>query len=46
MSICLYASEVAIITGHNKYKKVSELITLIWKIFNMILKIQFNLLRK
>ena len=31
MSICLYASEVAIITGHNKYKKVSELITLIWQ---------------
>ena len=30
MSICLFASEVAVITGHNKYKKVHELLNQIW----------------
>ena len=30
MSICLFASQVAIITGHNKYKKVHELLNQIW----------------
>jgi len=31
MNICIYASELAIITGHNKYQDVSEIILKLWK---------------
>jgi len=31
MSICLYASEISVITGHNKFKKISDLIIEIWQ---------------
>ena len=32
---CLYASEIAIITGHNKFQKISELILKIWQRNNL-----------
>ena len=31
MNICIYASELAVITGHNKYQDVSEIILKLWQ---------------
>ena len=31
MNLCIYASELAVITGHNQYKDVSEIIVKIWQ---------------
>ena len=31
MNICIYASELAVITGHNTYKDVSEIIIKLWQ---------------
>ena len=30
-NICIYASELAIITGHNKYEDVGEIILKLWR---------------
>jgi len=31
MDICIYASELAVITGHNKYQNVNDIILKLWK---------------
>ena len=31
MKICIYASDLAVITGHNKYQDVSEIILKLWQ---------------
>ncbi len=33
-SICLFASEIAIITGQNKYQKITDLLLQLWLRFN------------
>ena len=31
MNICIFASELAVITGHNTYKDISEIILKLWQ---------------
>lgn len=31
MDICIYASELAVITGHNKYQNINDIILKLWK---------------
>ena len=33
-SICLFASEIAIITGQNKYQKITDLLLKLWLRYN------------